>query len=311
MRHAPPPDAPAIELDGVTKRYGRRTAVDRLTLEVPPGVVAGLIGPNGAGKTTAMAILLGLVRPTSGGGAVLGGPIGRPEAYMHRVGALIEGPAFHPHLTGRESLRMLAVLGRHDPAAVPGLLELVELGDRGDEPVRGYSLGMRQRLGIAAALLGDPALLVLDEPTNGLDPAGIREMRELIARLGRGRRTVLVSSHALGEVEQVCDWLIVIDRGRARFAGPAAGLLGADELVTAPAAPGDVPRLAALLERLGHDVRAGLGAVSVPVGDADPSALAARVNSAAMNEGIVLAELHRARASLERSYLSLVGTEAS
>jgi ABC-2 type transport system ATP-binding protein len=298
----------AIVLTDVTKRYGRRTAVDRLTIDVPAGVVAGLIGPNGAGKTTAMAMLLGLVSPTSGSGSVLGGPLGRPESYLGEVGALIEGPAFYPDLTGRENLALLAALGRQDPAEIPGLLELVELGSRGDDRFRHYSMGMKQRLGIAAALLGDPALLILDEPTNGLDPAGIREMRDLIGTLADGDRTVLVSSHVLSEVEQICDWFIVIDDGRLVFQGPAALLLGEeDRLVAAPELPADLPRLAGLLEDRGHHVHAGDRDLAVPVGDAEPVALAAALNRAAMDEGIVLAELHRARADLESRYLSLIG----
>jgi ABC-2 type transport system ATP-binding protein len=300
--------APAIDLADVTKRYGRRTAVDRLTIEVPAGVVAGLIGPNGAGKTTAMAMLLGLVRPTAGDGTVLGEPLGRPASYLHQVGALIEGPAFYPHLTGRENLALLATLGRLDPARIPGLLELVELGPRGDDRFRHYSMGMKQRLGIAAALLGDPALLILDEPNNGLDPAGIREMRDLIGTLADGDRTVLVSSHVLSEVEQVCDWFIVIDHGRLLFQGPAALLLGDEQrLVVAPEVPADLPRLAGLLQGRGHHVHAGERDLAVSVGDAEPVALAAALNRAAMEEGIVLSELYRARAGLESRYLSLVG----
>jgi ABC-2 type transport system ATP-binding protein len=304
--------ASAIVLRGVSKRYGRRAAVDRLTIEVPAGVVAGLIGPNGAGKTTVMAMLLGLVRPTAGDGSVLGGPLGQPASYLQEVGALIEGPAFYPHLTGRENLALLATLGRDDPAEIPGLLELVGLRPRGDDRFRHYSMGMKQRLGIAAALLGDPALLILDEPTNGLDPAGIHEMRDLIGTLAREDRTVLVSSHLLSEVEQICDWFIVIDQGRVVFQGPAALLLGEeDRLVAAPELPADLPRLVGLLEDQGHQVRLGPRDLAVPVGDAEPVALAAALNRAAMEEGIVLAELHSARADLESRYLSLIGKDES
>ncbi len=162
---------------GLTKRYGDRVAVDHLDIEVPSGVVAGFVGPNGAGKTTTMAMLLGLVRPTAGTGTVLGASIDEPAAYLHEVGALIESPAFYPSLTGAENLRMFATVGRHDTASIPALLDEVGLGDRGDDRYRSYSLGMKQRLGIAAALLGDPKLLILDEPANGLDPQGVREMR--------------------------------------------------------------------------------------------------------------------------------------
>jgi ABC-2 type transport system ATP-binding protein len=302
---------PAIVLRDVTKRYGRRPAVDRLTMEVPAGVVAGLIGPNGAGKTTAMAMLLGLVRPTAGAGTVLGAPLGRPAGYLHRVGALIEGPAFYPHLSGRENLELLATLGRQDRAQIPGLLELVGLATRGDDRFRHYSMGMKQRLGIAAALLGDPSLLILDEPANGLDPEGIHEMRDLIGALADGDRTVLVSSHVLSEVEQVCDWFIVIDDGRILFQGPAARLLGEeDQLVVAPERRADLERLARALTAAGHEVQVGDGELGVPVDGADAFAFAAALNRAAMREGIVLAELHRARADLESRYLSLIGRAA-
>src|SRR4051812_24084589 len=187
-------DEPAIELDGLTKRYGDRVAVDALTAAIPRRAVAGVIGPNGAGKTTTLAMLLGLVRPTSGTGRVLGEPITAPERYAGRVGALLEGPALWPGLTGTENLRVLARLGRHDERAIPRLLALVGLADRAGDRFGRYSLGMKQRLGIAAALLGRPELVVLDEPTNGLDPAGIREMRQVVATIAAEERTVLVAS---------------------------------------------------------------------------------------------------------------------
>ena len=203
----------ALATDGLSKHYGRRLAVDSLNIDVPTGVVAGFIGPNGAGKTTTMAMLLGLVRPSAGTATVLGASVDDPAAYLGRVGALIEAPSFWPGLTGVQNLRALAVLGGHDESRIPEVLALVGLDARGADRFGEYSFGMKQRLGIAAALLGDPALLVLDEPTNGLDPAGINEMRDFIRSIGDGKRTVLVSSHILSELEQVCDWLIVIDRG--------------------------------------------------------------------------------------------------
>ena len=251
------PLPPAVSLRGLTKRYGDRAAVEDLTIDVPAGVVAGFVGPNGAGKTTTMAMLLGLVTPTEGTGSVLGAPLADPASYLGRVGALIEGPAFYPGLTGAQNLAVLATAGGHDPAEVPELLELVGLGERGDDRFRRYSFGMKQRLGIAGALLGDPSLLILDEPINGLDPAGVHEMRGLIGRLASGERTVLVSSHVLAELEQVCDWLIVIDGGRLIFQGPADELLdrtGA-RLVVAPEHPADLDRLGGLLAAAGHDGR--------------------------------------------------------
>jgi ABC-2 type transport system ATP-binding protein len=215
----------AISTRGLTKRYGARTVVDHLDLDVPAGVVAGFIGPNGAGKTTTLRMLLGLVRPDAGTGSVNGVPLTRPAGYLPRVGALIESPAFYPGLSGTRNLAVQATLGGHDPAGIPALLERVGLAARGADPYQSYSLGMRQRLGIAAALLGDPALVVLDEPTNGLDPAGIREMRGIVRSINQDGRTVLVSSHLLAEVEQVCDWLIVIGEGRRLFQGPIQELL--------------------------------------------------------------------------------------
>src|SRR6476646_9638032 len=206
--------SPAFLVEGLTKRYGDRAAVAELTVSVPRGVVAGFIGPNGAGKTTTMAMLLGLVRPTSGSGTVLGEPLDRPERYLGKVGALVEGPALWPALTAAQNLRVLARLGGNDVQRIPEVLDLVGLTDRAGDRFGEYSLGMKQRLGIAAALLGDPALLVLDEPANGLDPVGMSEMRDLLGRLAAENRTVLVSSHMLSELEQISDWLLIIDQGR-------------------------------------------------------------------------------------------------
>ena len=302
------PHPPAVSLSGLTKRYGSRVAVEDLTIDVPAGVVAGFVGPNGAGKTTTMAMLLGLVTPTAGTGAVLGAPLGDPASYLGGVGALIEGPAFYPGLSGAQNLAVLATAGGHDLAQIPGLLELVGLTGRADDRVRRYSFGMKQRLGIAAALLGDPKLLILDEPINGLDPAGVHEMRGLVGRLASGERTVLVSSHVLAELEQVCDWLIVIDDGRLMFQGPAAELLdrtGAT-LVVAPEHTGDLERLHYLLAAAGHDSRPGDDQLEIAVNGSDPRGLAAAVNRAAGTGGIVLAELRVARTSLEDRYLTMM-----
>ncbi len=298
----------AVGLRGLTKRYGERVAVDGLTIDVPAGVVAGFVGPNGAGKTTTMAMLLGLVQPTGGSGTVLGQPLDDPASYLGQVGALIEGPAFYPALTGAQNLAVLATAAGHDLGQVRGLLELVGLADRGDDRFRRYSFGMKQRLGIAGALLGDPRLLILDEPINGLDPAGVHEMRGLIGRLAGGERTVLVSSHVLTELEQVCDWLIVIDAGRLVFQGPASELLdGSDaRLVVAPEHPGDLDRLRDVLATADHHSQIDDQQLQIPLNGADPRVLAAAVNRAAGTDGIVLAELHLSRTSLEERYLSMV-----
>jgi ABC-2 type transport system ATP-binding protein len=297
-----------VSTDGLSKRYGRQLAVDGLSLEVPAGVVAGFIGPNGAGKTTTMAMLLGLVRPTGGSATVLGADIAHPAAYLGRVGALIEAPAFWPGLTGVENLRALALLGGHDESRIPEVLALVGLKERGADRFGEYSFGMKQRLGIAAALLGDPTLLVLDEPTNGLDPAGINEMRDFIRSVGDGERTVLVSSHILSELEQVCDWLIVIDRGSLVYQGPTEGFLGqaGTVVVLAPERPGDLERLTGLARADGHEPQRERDELIVPVGEGDPRLVALALNRAAIAEGIVLVELHVRRPSLESNYLAIV-----
>ncbi len=299
--------SPAISARGLTKRFGDRIAVDGLDLDVPRGVVAGFVGPNGSGKTTTMAMLLGLVRATSGTGHVLGSPITDPASYCRRVGALIETPAFYNHLTGAQNLHVLAIAGRHDDADIPGLLELVGLAERGDDPYRTYSLGMKQRLGIAAAMIGDPELLVLDEPSNGLDPQGMREMRELIERLARADRTVLVSSHMLSELEQVCDWLVLIDTGRSVYQGPAADFLedGA-ALAIAPQRTDDLDALLRVVSDTGLSAQRNAERVIIPLRGRERSDLAAEVNAAAFGAGLVLVEIAPVRDTLEERYLSLV-----
>jgi len=304
---------PVISVDGLTKRYGDRVVVDGVTVDVPRGVVTGFIGPNGAGKTTTMAMVLGLVRPTAGQGEVLGSPINRPGRYLHRVGALIEGPGLWPGLTGAENLAVLARLGGHDVRRIPELLALAGLAGRGGDRYGEYSLGMKQRLGIAAALLGDPELLVLDEPTNGLDPAGMSEVRDLIARTRAEHRTVLVSSHLLSELEQICDWLLIIDGGRLMYAGPADGFArhARDELVLAPADPAQLLALTDVVAAGGLEPGRDGDLLVVPVDGHDPRGLAAALNHAAARDGIVLAELHVRRPTLEDRYLRMLEGDRS
>jgi ABC-2 type transport system ATP-binding protein len=296
-----------IETHGLSKRYGKRMAVEELSIEVPVGVVAGFVGPNGAGKTTTMSMLLGLISPTGGDASVLGEPLDRKSAYLPQIGALIERPAFYPGLSGEENLRLLATVGGHDPSRVPELLALVGLAERGGDRFGAYSMGMKQRLGIAAALLGDPALLILDEPTNGLDPAGIHEMRQLIRQLADEGRTIFVSSHILAELEQVCDWFVIIDRGSLVFQGSKSQLLDGAEasLVVAPERDEDLSRLEQLITGKGHAVQSGLGVVVVDIGDAEPRRLAADVSRSAAEAGLVLVELRLERMNLEERYLSM------
>ena len=216
----------AIATVGLTKRYGRKgvIAVDDLSLRVRRGEVYGLVGPNGAGKSTAMRMLVGLMRPTGGTATVLGQTIGSPASLV-RVGAMIEAPDFYPFLSGRDNLRVMAAHADVAPEQVSAVLAQVELASRADDRFGTYSMGMKQRLGVAAALLKDPELLILDEPTTGLDPAGIADMRLLLRRLGQGRRTVLLSSHLMTEVEQTCDRVGIIRRGRIVAEGTLDELL--------------------------------------------------------------------------------------
>jgi len=209
----------------LTRRFGRVTALDRLTVELPAAGVIGLVGPNGSGKSTMIRILLGLIRPSGGGATVLGSSVQRPQDYAARVGVLIESPAFLASLSARANLVSLARLRRLPLERVDAVLAQVGLVGRDREPVKRFSLGMKQRLGIAAALLPDLDLLILDEPTNGLDPAGIVEIRALLRELGRNGRTVIVSSHQLSEIEAVCDHLVVIRFGELIFAGPMADVM--------------------------------------------------------------------------------------
>ena len=214
-----------IQTDGLTKRFGKNIAVDGLSMEVHQGRVYGLLGPNGSGKTTTMGMLLGLLRPTAGSFRLFGSTT-RHEESLRRIGAVIEAPAFYPYLSGRRNLAYFQYIsGRGVPGELDELLDRVGLAGRGDDRFRTYSLGMKQRLGIAFALLGNPDLVFLDEPTNGLDPEGMIEVRELIRSLGEEHRTVLLSSHLLHEVEQVCDSVTILAKGRLIAQGEVAELV--------------------------------------------------------------------------------------
>ena len=217
--------SPVIQTEGLTKQYGKIVAVDNLSLTVPRGHVFGLLGPNGSGKTTTMGMLLGLTRPTAGSFRLFGAHTRHQEA-LRRVGAIVETPTFYPYLSGRQNLAYFqGILGRGTPQELDDLLERVGLADRGNDRFHTYSLGMKQRLGLAYALLGDPELLFLDEPTNGMDPAGMAEIRELIRSLGTEDRTVFLSSHLLNEVEHVCDSVVILSKGKLIAQGSVADLL--------------------------------------------------------------------------------------
>jgi ABC-type multidrug transport system ATPase subunit len=246
------PGALALATRGLRKSYGSRLALDGLDLSVPVGVVYGFLGPNGAGKTTTMRLLTGLLHPDAGSIDLLGSPFSRGDRRrLFEVGALVESPSFYPYLSGRENLRALAAAGAPVPRGrIEELLELVGLRDRARDKVSGYSLGMKQRLGIAGALLSDPRLLLLDEPANGLDPAGIVAMRETLRRLASEGKTVFVSSHLLGEVRVLADVIGIIAAGRLVREGTLDSMLNDQGVVRVRVPRASEPEARAVLERI-------------------------------------------------------------
>jgi ABC-2 type transport system ATP-binding protein len=297
---------PAIELHGLTKQFGDFTAVDDLSVGVERGGVVGLLGPNGAGKSTTIRMLLGLIAPTSGSGSVLGHDVTGPSAYMHRVGALVEAPVIYPKLSGRDNLRTLAVLAGVGNERIDEVLDLVDLTGRDTDRAGDYSLGMKQRLAIAAALLKDPELVILDEPTNGLDPAGIVEIRELLIRLGQAGKTIIVSSHLLAEIQAACDRLIIIKRGSLVFEGPTHELLekARNELIVVPEDRSHLTRLAALLDEHGIDFATNGVGLRAP----GATAHSAFVNRLAFDNGVTLREVRADVEDLEDVFLRLTNT---
>ena len=220
------PRDPVVAASSLTKRYGQLVAVDELTFSLCPGTVTGFLGPNGAGKTTTLRLLLGLAEPTAGEALIFGRRYRELEDPARRVGAVLESSDFHPGRSGRDHLRALALAAEIPSSRVEEVLELVELASAADRRVKTYSLGMRQRLGLAAALLGEPELLVLDEPANGLDPAGVHWLRRFLRRFAEQGRTVLVSSHMLAEVAQTVDQVVIMNRGRRVASGRLDELTG-------------------------------------------------------------------------------------
>jgi ABC-2 type transport system ATP-binding protein len=288
-----------VQTEGLTKRYGHITAVDGVSLTVRPGEIYGFLGPNGAGKTTTLRILLGLVRPTAGTARVFGAVPGAPQ-HLASVGALIEGPGFYPYLSGRDNLRVLSRYGATGEGRIDTVLDLVDLGGRAGDKFGTYSMGMKQRLGVAAALLKDPRLLILDEPTNGLDPAGMADMRTLVRRLGTAGTTVMLSSHLLGEVQQICDRVGVVANGRLVAESTVAQLRGQASLrVVAEPLEDAAARMRALL---GPDrVRVSDGGLDLAV---EPQK-AAWVNGELVEAGIAVSELRVRERALEEVFLEL------
>jgi ABC-type multidrug transport system ATPase subunit len=293
-----------IETRALTKRYGEAiVAVDALDLSVRRGEVYGFLGPNGAGKTTTLRMLLGLVRPTSGEAAVLGVAPGSPQG-LARIGALIESPALYPFLSGRDNLRVLARYAGVADDRVEAVLAEVGLSARAADRYATYSLGMKQRLGVAGALLKDPELLILDEPANGLDPAGMAEMRSLIRSLGEGGRTVVLSSHLMGEVEHVSDRVGVIRAGSLVAEGTVEELRGQAGLRVRAEPLAEAGRLIGALPDV-EDVSHVDGLLEVAV---DP-ARAATINRMLVEAGIGVSELYAQKASLENVFLELTASE--
>jgi ABC-2 type transport system ATP-binding protein len=299
----------AIETHGLTKRFGERTALDGIDLEVPRGCAFGFLGPNGAGKTTIIRTLLGLTHASAGTMQLLGHPVPAERAQaLQRVGAIVEEPRFHLYLTGRENLRLIAaVRGPQARALIDPALARVGLSERAGEKVKSYSMGMRQRLGVARCLLADPLLLILDEPTNGLDPGGIQEFREMIrAMVEQEGRTVFVSSHLLDEVERTCDAAAIVDRGKIVTQGAISDLAeGGDARHELIVGVDDIDRALGVLlaSQLVSDARpADEGIRVVLSGDPQTAAL---LNAALVQAGIGVARLEPVRHSLEQRFLQI------
>jgi ABC-2 type transport system ATP-binding protein len=296
-----------VETSGLTKRFGERIAVADVDLQVPHGSAFGYLGPNGAGKTTLIRMLLGLTRATAGSMRLLGRPVpDERAAALARVGAIVEEPRFHSHLTGRENLTVIAAAREreaHD--RIDSALTRVGLSERADERVKRYSLGMRQRLGVARSLLADPELLILDEPTNGLDPAGIHEFRDMIRGFVAEGRTVLLSSHLLDEVEKICDAVAIVDRGRVVMQGSIADL-AAEGKQTILIATSNDERARVLLSdhRAVESADAGSSGVRVTL-NADANGASDDISRRLVLAGLAIRRFEPARASLEQRFLEI------
>jgi len=291
----------------LSKTFGSSRAVDGLTFDVQRGGVVGLLGPNGAGKSTTIRMLLGLIQPSAGSASVLGESITHPAGYIERVGALIETPAFYPKLTGEANLRTLAALDGQPRTRIAEVLEIVGLNGREGDQVHEYSLGMKQRLGIASALLRDPDVLILDEPTNGLDPAGIVEIRELLKQLAADGKTVFVSSHLLAEIQAMVDQVVIINKGKLVFEGGLTGLLeeASREVVAVPERGEDLGRLGEILANAGYVATVSDDAVHVQGAVEAP----AELNRIAFTSGVTLAGLRVHAEDLEDVFLRMTSGE--
>jgi len=298
----------AVETHGLTKRFGENIAVNGVELLVPRGCAFGYLGPNGAGKTTLIRVLLGLTHADAGTMSLLGHSVPRHrDKALARVGAIVDEPRFHGHLTGRQNLRILAAA--REPAArdrIGPALERVGILHRADDKVSKYSMGMRQRLGVAACLLGDPQLLILDEPMNGLDPAGMQDMREMILSLVAEGRTVVLSSHLLDEVERTCDAVAIVDRGNVVRQGPISELLaGASLELQVECSEPDRARSLLATTTIGADVDVGDGMLGITLPAGTARDVVAEINRVLVEGGISVYRLQQVQASLESWFLQV------
>lgn len=295
----------AISVRDLSKKYETGFAVSHANFEVPQGTICGFVGPNGAGKTTTIRMLLGLISPTGGTAEILGQSINHPEKYLSQVGAMIEGPAFYPALSGEENLKVLATLGGFSIDRVSELIKTVGLEGRGHSKYKTYSLGMKQRLGIAAALLPNPKILILDEPTNGLDPEGIQEVRDLLKRLALNGTTVFVSSHLLSELELISEYIVMLRKGEVVFAGTMQDLLLEQQpvILVKTENESDLQKIIELAERAGHkgQIRSGVAHIE------GPADWAGVLNRQAFEKGIVLTQLAPQLPNLEETFFEMTG----
>ena len=297
----------AISVNDLSKKYDSGFAVSHTNFVVPLGTICGFVGPNGAGKTTTIRMLLGLITPTGGTGEILGQPITSPDKYLSQVGAMIEGPAFYPALSGAENLRVLATLGGFPLERVDQLLAQVGLAERGKSKYKTYSLGMKQRLGIAAALLPNPKLLILDEPTNGLDPEGIQEIRQLLRSLADNGTTVFVSSHLLSELELISEYLVMLRKGEVVFAGPMQDLFDAQQpfMLVKTANSADLEKIISIASSAGHKAHIRDGVAHIE----GPAEWAGELNKLAFDAGILLTQLSPQLPNLEETFFEITGSQ--
>ena len=295
----------AISVTDLSKKYEAGLAVSHATFEVPTGTICGFVGPNGAGKTTTIRMLLGLISPTGGSAEILGHSISHPERYLSHVGAMIEGPAFYPALSGEENLKVLATLGGFQLERVAELINTVGLTGRGGSKYKTYSLGMKQRLGIAAALLPNPKILMLDEPTNGLDPEGIQEVRDLLKGLASQGVTVFVSSHLLSELELISEYIVMLRKGEVVFAGTMQDLLLQQQpvILVKTENPSDLEKIVAIAQADGHKatVRSEVAHIE------GPAQWAGTLNKKAFDAGITLTQLAPQLPNLEETFFEMTG----